>query len=104
MPRSFTAMVVGIFACLGAFAQTVYTLDLSKRYQRIDNFGASDCWSAQRVGLYPDATRERVADWLFDPASPNALTPFPIPDGSRASRISRAASCMRRKPMLPSRA
>ena len=61
-------MVVGLFACLGAFAQTVYTLDVSKRYQRIDNFGASDCWSAQRVGLYPDATRERVADWLFSTA------------------------------------
>lgn len=52
----------------GALAQTTYTVDVSKRHQRIDHFGASDCWTAQSVGLYPDATRERVADWLFSTA------------------------------------
>ncbi len=54
--------------CLEIAAQTVYTLDTAKRFQRIDNFGASDCWSAQRLGLFPDAKRERMADWLFSTA------------------------------------
>mgnify|MGYP003585977641 CR=1 FL=1 len=54
--------------CLAADAQTVYTIDVAKRFQRIDNFGASDCWTAQRLGLFPEAKREQLADWLFSTA------------------------------------
>jgi hypothetical protein len=38
---------------------------LDREYQEIDNFGASDCWSMQRVGLWSEANRSRVADLLF---------------------------------------
>ncbi|MDR3060913.1 MAG: hypothetical protein LBU57_02215, partial [Dysgonamonadaceae bacterium] len=45
-------------------AQT-YTIDASKRYQTIQNFGASDCWTTQFLGLFPDNKRMQMADWLF---------------------------------------
>lgn len=61
------SLTVSLLAA-GALAQTTYTVDVAKRYQRIDHFGASDCWTAQSVGLYPDAARERIADWLFSTA------------------------------------
>jgi O-glycosyl hydrolase len=59
---------VCVLLCAGLAAQTTYTVDVTKRYQRIDNFGASDAWSAQTVGRYPEATRARAADWLFSTA------------------------------------
>lgn len=34
-------------------------------FQTIDNFGASDAWSCQFVGKWPDEQRNRVADLLF---------------------------------------
>jgi len=34
-------------------------------FQTIDNFGASDAWSCQYVGNWPDEQRNRVADLLF---------------------------------------
>src|SRR6185312_739717 len=40
-------------------------VDLSKTYQTIDNFGASDAWSCQFVGNWPDAKRNQIADLLF---------------------------------------
>lgn len=40
-------------------------IDLSKTYQTIDNFGASDAWSCQYAGTWPDAKRRRIAELLF---------------------------------------
>jgi O-glycosyl hydrolase len=40
-------------------------LDPAITYQVMDNFGASDCWSAQFVGNWPDAKKQEMADWLF---------------------------------------
>jgi len=59
--------VAGVTALLAfeAAAQATYTLDVTRRCQRIDNFGASDCWTAQMCGRWPDAKRERIAEWLF---------------------------------------
>ncbi len=34
-------------------------------YQTIDNFGASDCWSMQKIGAWSDTNKARVADLLF---------------------------------------
>ncbi|MDD2599589.1 MAG: glycoside hydrolase [Kiritimatiellae bacterium] len=49
-----------------AFAQPLeYTIDLDDRYQTIDNFGASDCWTTQVAGKLPDDKRSQLADWLF---------------------------------------
>ncbi len=59
---------LGSWLCLAASAQTVYTVDTARRHQRIDNFGASDCWTAQALGLFPEAKREQMADWLFSTA------------------------------------
>lgn len=62
-------LCLAMLLALRAAAQTVYTLDPAMRFQRIDSFGASDCWSAQRAGLLPDAKREQIAEWLFSTAA-----------------------------------
>lgn len=41
------------------------TVDISKRYQSIDNFAASDAWACQFVGNWPDEKRNAIADLLF---------------------------------------
>jgi O-glycosyl hydrolase len=38
---------------------------LNDKRQSIRNFGASDAWACQFVGLWPDEKRNQVADWLF---------------------------------------
>jgi O-glycosyl hydrolase len=40
-------------------------IDINSRQQTIRNFGASDAWSCQYIGLWPDEKRNQVADWLF---------------------------------------
>jgi O-glycosyl hydrolase len=57
-----TAFAAPLFA---APATTRDVIHLDQEHQQIDNFGASDCWSMQRVGLWSDANRNRVADLLF---------------------------------------
>ena len=68
MTSAYKSVAVWICLCLVAAAQTTYTIDVSKRFQRIDNFGASDCWTAQKAGLFPEAKRGQMADWLFSTA------------------------------------
>jgi O-glycosyl hydrolase len=43
----------------------VVSIDLSQRFQKIEGFGASDAWSIQYVGQWPDEKRNRIADLLF---------------------------------------
>ena len=45
--------------------ETEITVDVNKRYQTIDNFGASDCWSMQKIGTWVAPLKEHVADLLF---------------------------------------
>lgn len=45
-------------------AQT-YVIDVSKKHQTINNFGASDCWTAQFAGHFPETKRNQMANWLF---------------------------------------
>lgn len=62
------ALALGLVAGrLSARAEEVLTweIDLERRHQTIEGFGASDAWSAQFVGRWPDALRERVAELLF---------------------------------------
>jgi O-glycosyl hydrolase len=40
-------------------------IDVNESYQTIDNFGASDCWSMQKIGTWVPSQKERVADLLF---------------------------------------
>jgi O-glycosyl hydrolase len=42
-----------------------YTLRPDVEYQVIENFGASDCWSMQKLGSWSEASKEKVADLLF---------------------------------------
>lgn len=42
-----------------------WEIDPQRRHQTIEGFGASDAWSAQFVGRWPDPLRERVAELLF---------------------------------------
>src|SRR3989337_738852 len=46
-------------------SEVVIAFDPSKTYQTIDNFGASDAWSCQFVGNWPDAKKNAIADLLF---------------------------------------
>ena len=38
---------------------------LDHEYQEIENFGASDCWSMQKLGAWSESSRKRVAELLF---------------------------------------
>ena len=41
-------------------------VDLNQKYQTIDNFSASDCWWAHKIGaLWTEANKDSVADLLF---------------------------------------
>jgi O-glycosyl hydrolase len=40
-------------------------INFAKTYQTISNFGASDAWSCQFVGNWPDEKRNKIADLLF---------------------------------------
>lgn len=42
-----------------------HTVDLTQRFQTIDHFGASDCWTTRILGKWTKAGRTRVADLLF---------------------------------------
>ena len=49
-------------------AQSTYQVTISPNttYQTIEDFGASDCWTADFVGKYfSDAEKEKSARWLF---------------------------------------
>ena len=61
-------------ASLGIYAQAVANkttdvvrIDLNpdKSFQVIDNFGASDAWAGQYVGLWDKQVKEKIADLLF---------------------------------------
>ncbi len=41
------------------------SIQLDQAFQTIENFGASDCWSMQKLGTWRTPNRERVADLLF---------------------------------------
>ena len=42
-----------------------FVVDSKVKHQTIDNFSASDGWSMQFIGLWPQHKQEQMADWLF---------------------------------------
>ena len=49
-------------------AQTIsIDVDLNQKYQTIDNFSASDCWWAHKIGNWSIANKDSIADLLFSP-------------------------------------
>ncbi|WP_321473159.1 glycoside hydrolase [uncultured Paludibaculum sp.] len=61
------ALVIVLAGATFAHAQRVDVVLPDTIYQRIDNFGASDCWTMQKLAGWSLASRERVADLLFSP-------------------------------------
>jgi O-glycosyl hydrolase len=47
------------------YGQGYLVMDTARRFQVMDNFGASDAWSCQFVGRWPADKRRAIADWLF---------------------------------------
>jgi O-glycosyl hydrolase len=47
-------------------------------HQTIHNFGASDCWSGQFVGSWPDDQKNRIADLLFSSGTDSIGNPVGI--------------------------
>ena len=64
MSRKFLSLCFSLLMGL-LLAQDTIRIDLSKTYQTIDNFAASDCWSMQKIGAWALPQKERVADLLF---------------------------------------
>ena len=61
-----------LIICHLSFSQAVaqtpaeVTIDLTRTYQTIQDFGASDCWTAEYVSDYFSTTeKEKAAKWLF---------------------------------------
>jgi len=48
-----------------ALPPATFAIDASTTYQTIQDFGASDCWTAEYVSDYFTAGREQAAKWLF---------------------------------------
>ena len=62
-----TVLYLLFFAGTNIYAQTTsINVDLSQKYQTIDNFSASDCWWAHIIGnKWTTANKDSVADLLF---------------------------------------
>jgi O-glycosyl hydrolase len=44
---------------------SIHRVDVARRFQTIDHFGASDCWTTKILGAWSEAAKARVADLLF---------------------------------------
>ena len=55
-----------LFATSGWSGTVVhYKIETTQTCQTMEHFGASDAWSMQFVGLWPQKQQEQIADWLF---------------------------------------
>ncbi len=62
-----TLFIMWMIAVVAGAAPIPIRIDASTTYQIIDHFGASDCWSFQKIGEWETERKERVADLLFSP-------------------------------------
>lgn len=58
-----------------ALPPATVAIDASTTYQTIQDFGASDCWTAEFVSDYFTADREKAAKWLFSKDFDNSGNP-----------------------------
>lgn len=68
MGLSVTTILIAILIVMkGGYAQNINHVQVAAdvEYQVIDNFGASDAWSFQKIGEWVPAQKEKVADLLF---------------------------------------
>lgn len=87
-----TAFSVVLLASAGARAldePARHRVDLSQRFQTIDHFGASDCWTTKILGSWSEDARTRVADLLFsrDKGIGLSLWRFNVGAGRQVDRI-----------------
>lgn len=63
-------MSVVLMLCLmAAVPARTLVCDPGTEYQTIEHFGASDCWSMQKIGVWAEENKNRVADLLFSTTS-----------------------------------
>ncbi len=68
LKQTFLAILLAtgsVHFATGQVRPAVINIDLSKTYQVIDNFGASDAWACQFVGSWPAAKKNKISDLLF---------------------------------------
>ena len=65
MKRTLIPALLVLAACSAEKPDVIYTIDTESALQTMDNFGASDAWSMQHIGLWPEDKQQTVADWLF---------------------------------------
>ncbi|NPE27309.1 T9SS type A sorting domain-containing protein [Methanococcoides sp. SA1] len=60
-------IIIILFLLVQVAISDTYNIQIyaSIKYQEIDNFGASDCWSFQKIGAWPESQKDKVADLLF---------------------------------------
>lgn len=59
------ALGLNTLVASGQIKQVTIDINLNKTHQIISNFAASDAWSCQFVGNWPDKKRGKIADLLF---------------------------------------
>lgn len=60
------SLVLAIFPGFHATAEThLDVIDTTVQHQTIDNFGASDAWTFQKIAVWKEENRNKVADLLF---------------------------------------
>ena len=63
MRTTFFLLFLAVLTTAGA---ADYVVDVKSPRQTIRHFGASDAWSMQTIGLWPDTVEQtKIADWLF---------------------------------------
>lgn len=78
MTMCLSALLICTPANAGIKKGTDTFIVTSHEQQTIDGFGASDAWSAWRIGEWDDSLQTKVADWLFsselkDDGSPRGI-------------------------------
>ncbi len=109
LPASFALRVIPwlvLAVALRASAETkprTLAIDSERRYQTIEHFGASDCWSMQKLGAWSEAGKNRVADLLFSMTDGIGLSCWRFnigagPDPGRIGDPWRTAECFEQGP------
>jgi O-glycosyl hydrolase len=60
-----TILLPSFVLTVDASASVTFVLDSGIRHQTMDNFGANDAWSLQKIGAWSEAGKNRIADLLF---------------------------------------
>lgn len=62
---SIIVLILSVPFVKGQDKVVTLNIDLSKTHQTINNFGASDAWSCQFIGHWPEEKKNKIADLLF---------------------------------------